>query len=147
MNYSNGRCHPRGPVYSNNSEANTNILSAFACRRTRRRRCGLVNFNKQPGQTIGRIIDTTYTGSSMTRHGRPQPSADSHRVINARDIQQASQSSSTRHTLLASINFSYQLSTICRFMLWPSMKNLKPTPRVDFRLGGYTDMIRQTQLV
>lgn len=59
-------------------------------RRTSCRRCGLVNFNKQPGQTIGRIINTNYTGSSMTRHGRPQPSADSHRVINAKDIQQAS---------------------------------------------------------
>lgn len=29
----------------------------------------------------------------------------------------------------------------------PSMKNLKPTPRVDSRLGGYTDMTRQNWLV
>lgn len=44
------------------------------------------------------------------------------------DIQRALRRSSIRHTPLASINFRFQLSTICRLMPRPSMKNLKPTP-------------------
>ena len=48
-----------------------------------------------------------------------------------------SQRSSTRHMLLASMNFSYQPSTIYRLMPQSNMKTLKPPLRVDLRLGGY----------
>ena len=66
--------------------------------------------------TIGRVADTAHTGSFINPPQSPQPSVDSHRAINTNDI---------------------------NLLLWSNMENLKPTPRVVLRLGGYNDMTRQ----
>ena len=73
--------------------------------------------NSQLEGTIGRVADMAHTGSFLTRHSHFQPSVDSHRAINANDV---------------------------HLLLWSNMENLKPTPRVVLRLGGYNDM---TQIV
>ena len=93
-------------------------------RRTSRRHYSLVNFkNIQLEGTIGRVADTAHRGSFITRRSH----------LNLLWI----------HIMLS----TPMIYKLCRFISRLSMENLKPTPRVILRLGGYSDMTREPRVV
>ena len=72
--------------------------------------------NHQLEGTIGRVADTAHAGSFITRRSH----------LNLLWI----------HIVLS----TPMIYTLCRFISRSNMENLKPTPRVTLRLGGYDDM-------
>ena len=79
--------------------------------------------NNQLEGTIGRVADTAHTGSFITRRSH----------LNLLWIY-----------IVLSTPMIYKL---CRFISRSNMENLKPTPRVALRLGGYNDMTQQISVV
>ena len=79
--------------------------------------------NNQLDGTIGRVADTAHTGSFITRRSH----------LNLLWI----------HIVL-STPMIYKLR---QFISRLNMENLKPTPRVILRLGGYSDMTRELRVV
>src|SRR4051812_24448465 len=79
----------------------------------------LLTSNHQLEGTIGRVADTVHTGSFTTRRNH----------LNLLWI----------HIVLS----TPMIYKLCRFISRSNMENLKPTPRVTLRLGGYDDMTQQ----
>ena len=86
-------------------------------RRTNRRHYSLVNFKLLVGRNHWPSCWHGSYGIIYNPPQSPQLSMDAHRVININDI---------------------------HLLLWSNTENLKPTPRVTLRLGGYNDMTQQT---
>ena len=89
-------------------------------RRTSRRHYSLVNFKSPVGRNHWPSCWHGSYGIIYNPPQSPQLSVDSHRVININDI---------------------------HLLLWSNTENLKPTPRVTLRLGGYNDMTQQMSTV
>ena len=79
--------------------------------------------NSQLEGTIGRVADTAHTGSFITRRSH----------LNLLWI----------HIVLS----TPMIYKLCRFISRLNMENLKLTPRVILRLGGYSDMTREPRVV
>ena len=107
-------------------EANYHILSTAICNgwfNGRAHKSPPLQFwltsNHQLEGTIGRVADTAHTGSFITRRSH----------LNLLWI----------HIVLS----TPMIYKLCRFISRSNMENLKPTPRVALRLGGYNGMTRQ----
>ncbi len=107
-------------------------------RRTSRRHYSLVNFKQPVGRNHWLSCWHGSYGIIYNPPQSPQPSMDSHRAINANDIQVMpvyitvkygeSQANSSSH-----LPMIYKL---CRFISRSNMESLKPTPRVTFETRG-----------
>ena len=92
-------------------------------RRTSRRYYSWLTSYRQLEGTIGRVADTAHTGSFITRRSH----------LNLLWI----------HIVLS----TPMIYKLCRFISRLNMENLKPTPRVILRLGGYSDLTREPRVV
>ena len=111
---------------SNKLEANYHVLSAAVCtgwfngqaHKSAATTVWLTS-NHQLEGTIGRVADTAHTGSFTTRR------------------------SYLNHLWIHIMLSTPMIYKLCRFISRSNVENLKPTPRVTLRLGGYNDMIQQ----